>query len=128
MKGVEIKKGTEGKIIVTFLYNPDYVEKVKNVKGHWWHPEEKHWSFLDTNGTLEEILQVFDGEEIQIDSNLQVKFHTSGMSHDFENLRRELVSRKYSYKTVKAYIYYNKDLLNFTGKKSVDINDNDIKD
>jgi len=30
----------------------------------------------------------------------------------FEDLRRELVSRKYSYKTIKGYIYYNKDFIN----------------
>ncbi len=49
-------------------------------------------------------------------------------SHDFEDLRRELLSRKYSYKTVKGYIYYNKDFLNFSGKESSAITDNDIKD
>lgn len=127
MKGVEIKKGAEDRIIVTFPYNPDYVKKVKNIKGHWWHPEEKHWSLPDTNGTLEEILKVFDGEEIQIDSNLQVRFHTSSMIHDFETLRRELVSRKYSYKTIKAYLYYNTDFIQFVGKTPSDINDNEIK-
>lgn len=45
IKGIEIKKGAEGKIIVTFSYNPDYVEKVKQIKGHWWHPEEKTLEF-----------------------------------------------------------------------------------
>jgi site-specific recombinase XerD len=46
----------------------------------------------------------------------------------FEDLRRELVSRKYSYKTVKGYLYYNRDFQNFTGKIPSDIDDNDIKD
>lgn len=48
--------------------------------------------------------------------------------YNFEDLRRELVSRKYSYKTVKAYIYYNSDFLNFIGKKPAEITDSDIKD
>lgn len=47
--------------------------------------------------------------------------------YNFEDLRRELVSRKYSYKTIKAYIYFNKDFLNFLGKRLPDINDDDIK-
>ncbi|MBI5025185.1 MAG: site-specific integrase [Nitrospirae bacterium] len=47
---------------------------------------------------------------------------------DFEDLRRELLSRKYSYKTVKGYIYFNRDFLNFSGKNPAEINDNDIKD
>lgn len=45
----------------------------------------------------------------------------------FEDLRRELVSRKYSYKTVKGYLYYNRDLLKFAGKSQSEINKNDIK-
>lgn len=42
-------------------------------------------------------------------------------------MKRELLSRKYSYRTVKGYLYYNKDFLNYTKKRSSDINDNDIK-
>ena len=41
---------------------------------------------------------------------------------------RELVSRKYSYKTVKGYIYYNRDFLDFTDKEPSEVNDDDIKD
>ncbi|MFA4910719.1 MAG: site-specific tyrosine recombinase/integron integrase [Desulfobacteria bacterium] len=48
--------------------------------------------------------------------------------YNFDDLRRELVSRKYSYKTVKSYIYYNKDFLTFADKQPSKINDNDIKD
>lgn len=32
-------------ITVTFSYNPEYVEKVKAILGHRWHPEGRHWSF-----------------------------------------------------------------------------------
>ncbi|MBU4141234.1 MAG: DNA polymerase III subunit gamma/tau, partial [Candidatus Omnitrophica bacterium] len=31
----------------------------------------------------------------------------------FDDLKRELLSRKYSYKTVKGYLYYNRDFLSF---------------
>jgi hypothetical protein len=34
----------------------------------------------------------------------------------FDDLKRELLSRKYSYKTVKGYLYYNRDFLNFIKK------------
>ena len=44
-----------------------------------------------------------------------------------DDLKREILSRKYSYRTIKGYIYYNRDLLNFRDKSPNDINDNDIK-
>jgi site-specific recombinase XerD len=44
-----------------------------------------------------------------------------------EDLRRELFSRKYSYRTIKGYLYYNRDFLRFVNKQPSEINDNDIK-
>jgi len=51
-----------------------------------------------------------------------------GGKRGFEDLRRELISRKYSYKTVKGYVYYNRDFLNFIKKSPSDVSDSDIKD
>jgi site-specific recombinase XerD len=67
---------------------------------------------------VEKILSVFSGEDISIDPELQ----------EFHVLERELVSRKYSSKTVKSYLHYNRELVKFTGKSSKEINESDIKD
>ena len=45
----------------------------------------------------------------------------------FEDLRKEMILRKYSPKTIKAYIYYNINLLEFTDKKAKDIKEKDFK-
>ncbi|MGC8720945.1 MAG: tyrosine-type recombinase/integrase, partial [Thermodesulforhabdaceae bacterium] len=79
------------------------------------------WSFPDTDGTFEKILKAFEGEEIHIDPALQSELPA-------EDLKRELLSRKYSYRTVKGYLYYNRDFLNFNNKTPSEITDNDIKD
>ncbi|MEW6456844.1 MAG: site-specific tyrosine recombinase/integron integrase [Acidobacteriota bacterium] len=123
------------RIALVLPYNPFLIEKVKTIQGYRWHPEEKHWSFPNSDGTLEKILKVFECEKIYLDPELQVKLSPvsklatiPNSLYNFEELRRELVSRKYSYKTVKAYIYYNRDFLAFTGKKLSDITDKEIKD
>jgi integrase/recombinase XerD len=86
---------------------------------------------------LEKIFKVFEGEDVQVDPALKLQYprpviargRVSKQSpHDFKDLRRELVSRKYSYNTVKSYIYYNRDFLLFTDKEPSKINDDDIKD
>lgn len=151
MASVRISKDTQQeKIVVTFSYDPKLVTKVKSIEGYKWHPDKKHWSFPNTNGMFENILKVFEGEEIHIDPTLKVKLsfpvitkhhefaegqkqslkrrhELTSLTNNFEDIRRELVSRKYSYKTVKVYIYYNRDLLSFTGKEYSAIDDNDIK-
>lgn len=45
----------------------------------------------------------------------------------FESLEKELKIRNYSQKTIKAYLYYNQDLLNFSQKDPTSINESDIK-
>jgi len=128
MKGIEIKKGMDNRVIVSFPYNPEYVEKVKTIRGHRWHPEGKYWSFPNYDGVIEKIVSVFAGKEINIDPSLQLLKVKTKLNGDFEDLRRELVLRKYSPKTVKAYIHYNEDLLKISGKNLSDITESDIKD
>jgi hypothetical protein len=116
------------------------VAKVKTIEGRRWHPAEKHWSFPNRNNIFEKILKVFGDKEVQIDPAL--KYATSevkdtpsplveegkGEGYNFEDLRRELLSRKYSYKTIKGYLYYNKDFINHVRKNPSEIKDEDIKD
>jgi hypothetical protein len=114
---IKILKDKENNLMVSFPYNPQFVEKIKSIKGHRCHSEGKYWGFPNSNEILEKILEIFEDEKIYIAPTIQ-----------FENLCIELLSRKYSYKTVKAYIYFNRDFLNFIKKNSSEINNNNIKD
>lgn len=151
---VSIKRGESGEIRVSFSYIPDFVQRIKTIEGHRWHPDGKYWGFPNTNGTLEKILKVFEGQEINLDPALQnvivenkvapakaekqFQAESNKISSplvgedkgegDFKDLRRELLSRKYSYKTIKTYLYFNRDFLNFISKGPSEITDNDIKD
>jgi len=131
---IKILKDKEDNLMVSFPYNHQFVQKVKSIEGYRWHPEGKYWSFPNANGTLEKILEVFEGEKVYIDPALRTNEFPSPLvgkgkgEGEFKDLRRELLSRKYSYKTVKAYIYFNRDFLNFIQKNSSEINDNDIKE
>jgi hypothetical protein len=47
---IQVLKSKEDNLMVYFLYNPKFVEKIKTIKRHRWHPEEKYWSFPSSNG------------------------------------------------------------------------------
>ena len=113
---IKILKYKENNLIASSPYNPQFVEKIKSIKWHRCHPEGKYWGFPNSNELLEKILEIFEDEKIYTDPTIQ-----------FENLCIELLSRKYSYKTVKSYIYFNRDFLNFIKKNSSEINNNNIK-
>ena len=114
---IKILKYKGNNLIASSPYNPQFVEKIKSIKWHRWHPEGKYWGSPNSNEILEKILEVFEDEKIYIDPIVQSK-----------DLRMGLLLRKNSYKTVKAYIYFNRDFLNFIKKNSSEINNNNIKD
>jgi len=46
MTSVKISKDIhQGKIVVTFSYDPEFVAKVKSIEAYRWHPDKKYWSF-----------------------------------------------------------------------------------
>jgi hypothetical protein len=68
---IRIRSGTSGRVTVAFPYNPEHIAKIKTIKGHRWHPEEKQWSFPYSKWVLTEILSVLAGEGLDIDPSLQ---------------------------------------------------------
>jgi len=136
MARIQISNDPSGHIILSFPYDPLLVAKVKTIDGRKWDPVQKHWSFPNRDGLLEKILKVFGDENVQMDPALQANLPKTSSSDDvakkeqsqFEDLRKELASRKYSYKTIKGYLYYNKGLVRYAGKRPSEIKDEDIKD
>jgi len=68
---ITVSKDDPGRITIAFRYDPQRVEKVKTIPGHRWHPDKKQWSFPNTDGTLEKILKVFEGEKIHLNPALK---------------------------------------------------------
>ncbi|MEA1998507.1 MAG: site-specific tyrosine recombinase/integron integrase [Euryarchaeota archaeon] len=113
---MELQKDGE-RIKISFPYNPNHITKIKTMEGYRWHPEGKYWTIPYSDNVLGRFLTIFNGNEVDIDPSLYL-----------ETLRRELVSRKYSQKTIKAYLHYNGDFLRFTGKNPEDVSNSDVRD
>ncbi|HID42445.1 MAG TPA: hypothetical protein EYP30_01495 [Archaeoglobaceae archaeon] len=64
---------------------------------------------------LEDLLTVFDSE---------IEINTSVWLYE---LRKELIARKYSRRTVKLYLHYNEELLKFCNKTPYQISNDDVR-
>ncbi len=109
MASVKISRDMQqGKIVVTFSYDPNFVAEVKSIEGHRWHPDKKYWSFPYSQEILRKILSVFKGESIDLDSTLQVSFkqvvdkREPNQAAIIETVNKELKLRGYSPKTKKS--------------------------
>jgi len=119
---IEITIGQENKITVFIPYNPIYIEKVKSIRGYRWDPKRKCWFFPYSDDVKKKLLLLFKDDPVWIDPALRRD------KPFFKDLQREMISRKYSPNTIKAYIHYNEGLLKFIGKEPNSIAEGDIKD
>jgi integron integrase len=96
------------RIKVTFPYSKDLIAKIKTIKGRRWHLDKKYWSFPNSDGKLQEILNVLDGERIRLDPTLQV-------DHEFllNQLRKAIQTRHYSRRTEQTYVNWVKRFITF---------------
>jgi len=113
---IRIGKTKDNRIKVVFAYNIECISKLKTIKGYFWHPNEKYWSFPNEDGALDRIVSMFNGEKLIIEPSLY-----------FDNLIKELTSRKYSPKTIKAYTHYNEDFLRFVTRNPTEVTNEDIR-
>jgi hypothetical protein len=84
---MEVRKDGE-RIKISFPYNPDYITRIKTIEGYRWHPEGRYWSVPYSE--FEKLLSVFDGKKLVIDSTIHL-----------DELKKELMLRKYSQRTIK---------------------------
>jgi integrase len=107
-------EGMLGRIAVRFDYHPDLIEKIKKVKGRNWRPEEGYWTVPDTKTAIEELLVIFQHDNVFIDGALgsfsanidkrqAVQKNIDEDSQAILDIERQLKLRAYSPKTRKAY-------------------------
>ena len=127
---IKITIRQSGKISVTLPYNPIYIKKLKSIKGYRWNSEEKCWIFPKSCDVINELLNIFKDKNVWIDPSLKrvvgQPFRVA-KRYSFEDLRKEMVSRKYSPRTIKAYLSYNRVFLEFTGKSYTEISNDDVR-
>jgi site-specific recombinase XerD len=66
---------------------------------------------------LKGLLSLFDGEKLDIAPSVWL-----------EELRKELVARRYSQRTVKLYLFHNKGLLEFSKKNPYEVSNGDVRE
>jgi len=111
---IKIEKDN-GRIKVFFPYNPVYITKIKTIIGYKWHSDGKYWSIPYSE--LENLLSAFDRKKIEVDASVWLY-----------DLRKELMARKYSRRTIKLYLHYNEGFLKFSNKTPYQVSNEDVRD
>ncbi len=122
------------RIKLTLPYNPTYIKKIKTIPGYRWHPDKKYWSFPYSEDILKRILSIFKGENIQVDSTLQVSFNQKSYKQTptqiqiTEAVKKELKLRGYSQNTRKVYLHHIERYIGYFAKDPKELDEKHIRD
>ena len=114
------------RIYISFAFNKEIIPKLKTIKNYSWHPNTKEWSFPFNENVILSLKDIFSAYQMEPDDELRNHFRKN-FKRDIIILKREMSVRKYSQKTIKAYIHYNLELLQMFNKFSNEISNDDIK-
>jgi integrase/recombinase XerD len=113
--GISIRVSADRKVRVFIPYSEVHLENIRSIPGRTWDPKTKIWEFDWRNGIIGEI---------------RLRFRTATVSFEndfFSDTLKEMRIRKYSPRTVDSYLYYNRCLLEHTGKIPSEIGREDIR-
>ena len=112
---VKVEIAKNGKVIIRIPYNQGLIRKIKTISGRRWNPEEKYWEVPYSDSLISKLQNLF-GENLIVDPDFYLI-----------PLQEELSIRRYSRRTIKSYMRYNRHFLLFTGKKPKEVGNEDIK-
>jgi|LSQX01.2.fsa_nt_gb site-specific recombinase XerD len=117
---VNIRKGTENRLIVSFPYSKEAVDKIHLVEGRQWHPEGKFWTVPDDDKTKELVRKLFVNAKHDLSVNAVVSSqvnHNNAVDKNamLSRFKEELFLKGYSPKTLKSYIGHVRRFLDYLG-------------
>ncbi|MDP7079159.1 MAG: tyrosine-type recombinase/integrase [Candidatus Undinarchaeales archaeon] len=118
---VWLERMNDRRIGITVPDGEGIVDRLMSLNGLRWHRDGGHWSVPDSTGTVEDLQELFDGYVVVVDPSLP------GRVAPLEEMRRELVARRYSPRTAKAYLRFVREFLGFANKPAGDIDNSDIR-
>ncbi|MGC8765714.1 MAG: phage integrase N-terminal SAM-like domain-containing protein, partial [Brevinematia bacterium] len=110
----------EKEIKLKISYNPEIIRSLKKLEQYYWDSKKKVWIFNKNDEVLRFIKSTLKENNIEFDE-------ISMADIEFLDLKKHLLYRKYSERTVRLYLYYNKELLKFCRKKAEEITEEDIR-
>lgn len=117
MKAVKIITNSNGKLMLFFDFTDDMLQKICTIPSCKWNRFENALTLDNSPENKWRLKQIFTGYRI-----MEAPYVS------FENMIKEMQSQKFSRKTIKSYLFFNKDFIAFCGKPTEQIVYQDILD
>ncbi len=94
---------------LTFVYDEEYVQKIKTIRGRQWDPANKVWIIPNTDESISQLKKLFGEENIRFSKVSEKEGETDALRHDWEKqlldiMKSKLLLKGYSFRTRDAYL------------------------
>lgn len=132
---IRLRTDGEGRIVVTFPYDPELVQKIKGIAGRRWHPQKRYWTVPHEAGMVRLLARIFGPENLEVDPALQEGEGTEGSTGEPDWEAHPLVSRLdldlsirgYSWQTRKSYRLHSVRFLRWLGREPASAGATDLR-
>ena len=122
------------KLMVSFSYNSQKVNLIREIKGRCWNPEKKSWLIPYSKENVQQLLEIFAGENIYADPELNLNDLLTNqgsleriLKEVLEKMREQLKLKGYSLKTQKAYLGQVRRFLSFYGRGPEELGNEEVR-
>lgn len=116
-------------LAVNLTYDARLVPEIRKIPGRRWDYDSRTWFIPDRKSNLDQLLRALIdmNYHIFIGSDEVFRFREDCLLYEsLDDLKQELIIRKYSQNTMNSYLSYNFDLLKHSRLKPRDISQDDI--
>ena len=123
---IYIKKGPGSTLYIKVPYNPEYVKAIKKIERAYWIRSSKCWHVPCTEQNIVFFIELFKVDKVIWEKQIKYEYLRIFFK-GLEKLIEELTIRRYSKKTIDAYVRHNAEFLKYINKKADDISNGDMK-
>lgn len=125
---MKIIPADENLLAVRFQYDEQLLAVIRKIPGRRWAAQEKTWYIPDEKRNFDLLLEACIGLDLNVHVGAGLDSVNDHYTDHMRLLVREMTLRRYSNNTIKSYVHYNKELLEFTCKDPGSITQDDIAD
>ena len=131
---IKKRNGKELCVWLAHNYSPEDIDKVKTIEGRKWDFDSKCWVLPNSQGNIELLLELFDLDNVHLDSNLRHDPDKNGIQPEnlkiaglLQALENELTLQGYGLNTIEVYSSHVNHFFKAAKRNIDEINNEDIR-
>ncbi|MFZ5354837.1 MAG: tyrosine-type recombinase/integrase [Bacillota bacterium] len=107
---ISVFKKNDEELILSFIYDEEYVQKIRTIRGRQWDPRNKVWTIPNSKDSLNQLTKLFGANQVIFRKSTSKEAsdnHSDANGWEkalLDEMKSKLILKGYSFRTRDAYI------------------------